>query len=384
MRSSRVYRRSGRRTYGRSAVSVGSSIRRSARAITRRTESRRNGESKRSQLVSSLISFVRRRSRRLNSDVAGVEWDRLEAQREMGTHLRIGAVPSALLRERFLVALPRGHRLASQDRVKLTDLADDDWLAASPDGIIVRACRIAGFEPRRVSITRDQLAIGALITAASPSRSPPNSSRTPASSRSCARSTARPPNATSTPCYRPAAATRSPRGLPGERGAMRGRRAHCSLAPLGPGVAPRRGSRARADACRIRVVDRLRVRRTPHGSLPVGSGRAGLRHGRADDVLQERGERPSSQFLGEAALPDGQCVRPDRQPTDEERKHIGMGDEEPPIRERDPLKRLPPGSRASRQRVIGAHDLAHPRVEHVDRQLVLAGDMAVERGRQQF
>ena len=69
-----------------------------------------------------------------------------------------------LLRERFLVALPPGHRLAGQDRVKLADLADEDWIAASPDGIIVRACRTAGFEPRLVSITRDQLAIRALIT----------------------------------------------------------------------------------------------------------------------------------------------------------------------------------------------------------------------------
>lgn len=68
-----------------------------------------------------------------------------------------------LLRERFLVALPAGHRLAGQDRVRLADLADDDWTAASPDGIIVRACRAAGFEPRLLSVTRDQLAIRALI-----------------------------------------------------------------------------------------------------------------------------------------------------------------------------------------------------------------------------
>lgn len=69
-----------------------------------------------------------------------------------------------LLREDFLVALPRGHRLAGQDRVRLADVADHDWIAASPDGIIVRACRTAGFEPRLISITRDQLAIRALIT----------------------------------------------------------------------------------------------------------------------------------------------------------------------------------------------------------------------------
>lgn len=69
-----------------------------------------------------------------------------------------------LLRERFLVALPPGHRLAAQERVQLADLADDDWIAASADGIIVRACRAAGFEPRLMSITRDQFAIRSLIT----------------------------------------------------------------------------------------------------------------------------------------------------------------------------------------------------------------------------
>jgi len=137
---------------------------------------------------------------------------------------------------------------------------------------------------------------------------------------------------------------------------------------------------------------RRRVQRAvvvPDRHRLVGSGSAGLCHRGADDVLQERGERPSSQFLGEAAfgergeaaLADGQCVGPDRQPADEERKHIGMGIEESAIRERDPLERLPPASRASRLRVVGAHDLAHPRVEHVDHQLVLAGDMAVEGGR---
>jgi len=69
-----------------------------------------------------------------------------------------------LLREHFLVALPPHHPLATHDRVQLADLANDDWIAASADGIIVRACRDAGFEPRLVSITRDQLAIRALIT----------------------------------------------------------------------------------------------------------------------------------------------------------------------------------------------------------------------------
>ena len=68
------------------------------------------------------------------------------------------------LREPFLVALPPEHRLAGERSVRLRDLADDDWTAAFTDGLIVRACRDAGFEPRLVSITRDQLAIRGLIT----------------------------------------------------------------------------------------------------------------------------------------------------------------------------------------------------------------------------
>ena len=69
-----------------------------------------------------------------------------------------------LLREPFLVALPPEHELAGQPAVRLIDLADEDWTAAFTDGLIVRACRAAGFEPRLVSLTRDQLAIRALIT----------------------------------------------------------------------------------------------------------------------------------------------------------------------------------------------------------------------------
>ena len=48
-------------------------------------------------------------------------------------------------------------------RIRIADLSDDDWTAASTDGLIVRACRAAGFKPNLVSITHDQLAIRALI-----------------------------------------------------------------------------------------------------------------------------------------------------------------------------------------------------------------------------
>jgi DNA-binding transcriptional LysR family regulator len=68
-----------------------------------------------------------------------------------------------LLRERFMVALAPDHRLADRAEVRLSDLSEDGWIAASTDGIIVSACRDAGFEPNLVSVTHDQLAIGAMI-----------------------------------------------------------------------------------------------------------------------------------------------------------------------------------------------------------------------------
>ncbi|MFZ1995291.1 MAG: LysR family transcriptional regulator [Solirubrobacteraceae bacterium] len=68
-----------------------------------------------------------------------------------------------LLHEEFLVAVAPDHPRASQREVNLADLRDDDWTAALTDGVIVRACRAAGFEPRLVSITHDQLAIRGLV-----------------------------------------------------------------------------------------------------------------------------------------------------------------------------------------------------------------------------
>lgn len=62
-----------------------------------------------------------------------------------------------------MVALAPDHRLAQRPQVRLADLSDDDWTAASTDGLIVRACQAAGFNPNLVSITHDQLAIRALI-----------------------------------------------------------------------------------------------------------------------------------------------------------------------------------------------------------------------------
>ncbi len=68
-----------------------------------------------------------------------------------------------LFREQFRVALAPDHPLAERPEVRLADLAAEDWTAAITDGLIVRACRAAGFEPNLVSITRDQLAIRGLV-----------------------------------------------------------------------------------------------------------------------------------------------------------------------------------------------------------------------------
>jgi DNA-binding transcriptional LysR family regulator len=69
-----------------------------------------------------------------------------------------------LFSEQFSVALAPDHLLAERLELRLADLRDEDWTAATTDGLIVRACRAAGFEPNLVSITRDQLAIRALIS----------------------------------------------------------------------------------------------------------------------------------------------------------------------------------------------------------------------------
>jgi DNA-binding transcriptional LysR family regulator len=70
-----------------------------------------------------------------------------------------------LLEEPMLATLGPDHRLAHRKRIRLAELADDPWLAAVPDGLIVRACRAAGFEPRLAYMTEDPLAINSFVTA---------------------------------------------------------------------------------------------------------------------------------------------------------------------------------------------------------------------------
>jgi DNA-binding transcriptional LysR family regulator len=67
--------------------------------------------------------------------------------------------------EPFVAVLPAGHRLAKRKRVALEDMAGEPWMAPSRSGILVRACREAGFEPDVVIVTRDPLASAAMTAA---------------------------------------------------------------------------------------------------------------------------------------------------------------------------------------------------------------------------
>jgi DNA-binding transcriptional LysR family regulator len=67
--------------------------------------------------------------------------------------------------EPMVALLPADHRLAGQEEIDLRELADEPWMAPSPDGILITACRAAGFEPRIVIFSRDPLAARAFAAA---------------------------------------------------------------------------------------------------------------------------------------------------------------------------------------------------------------------------
>jgi len=129
-------------------------------------------------LVPAAIARVRLRHPGITVTFAEGTDDELPARIRTGElHLAVGFQDAAeprheppgverreLFREEFRVALAPDHPLAGRPAVSLADLAGDDWTVAATDGLIVRACRAAGFEPSLVSITRDQLAIRGLIS----------------------------------------------------------------------------------------------------------------------------------------------------------------------------------------------------------------------------
>ncbi len=55
-----------------------------------------------------------------------------------------------LVEDPVLVALPAGHPLAGRDRLRLAELAGEDWIAASrhPGSTLLAACVRSGFQPR--------------------------------------------------------------------------------------------------------------------------------------------------------------------------------------------------------------------------------------------
>ncbi len=77
---------------------------------------------------------------------------------------------TTLLDDPMYVLLPVGHPLARGGRVRLQDLAEDEWLLGAtercPDSrILVRACQHAGFEPRIGFHSDDYLAIQGFVAA---------------------------------------------------------------------------------------------------------------------------------------------------------------------------------------------------------------------------
>jgi DNA-binding transcriptional LysR family regulator len=111
------------------------------------------------------ITFDEGTSEELSRRVASGELDLAIAYQDTGAAQEHppGVTRHHLLHEQFMVALAPDHPLAQEPEVRLSDLSHEDWTAALTDGVIVRACRSAGFEPNLISITRDQLAIRALI-----------------------------------------------------------------------------------------------------------------------------------------------------------------------------------------------------------------------------
>jgi DNA-binding transcriptional LysR family regulator len=70
-----------------------------------------------------------------------------------------------LLVEPFAAVVGPDHRLAHRRSIRLRDLADDPWTAASTTGILRNACVAAGFEPDLRFLTSDVLAIRAIVAA---------------------------------------------------------------------------------------------------------------------------------------------------------------------------------------------------------------------------
>ena len=74
-----------------------------------------------------------------------------------------------LLTDPLYIMLAQCHPLGERDTLALSDLADDGWIQGVHHGstidVLPRACRAAGFEPRILFRTDDQVTVRGLVTA---------------------------------------------------------------------------------------------------------------------------------------------------------------------------------------------------------------------------
>jgi DNA-binding transcriptional LysR family regulator len=74
-----------------------------------------------------------------------------------------------LIEDPMFLVLPRDHPLASRRRVRLIDLAGEAWIGGQPDcecnRLILRACAIAGYQPRFAFETDDYTAMQGFVAA---------------------------------------------------------------------------------------------------------------------------------------------------------------------------------------------------------------------------
>ena len=80
-----------------------------------------------------------------------------------------GLRSTPLFEDPMKLALPKGHRLAKQERIVLDDLADEAWVQTSEASAcarhVVRICRAAHFEPRVSFESDDYLTVQGLVAA---------------------------------------------------------------------------------------------------------------------------------------------------------------------------------------------------------------------------
>lgn len=80
-------------------------------------------------------------------------------------HRDRGLTRITLFTEDVRLGLPRNHRLAGCEYVRLVDLADQDWIAGLHRPHLEHLCRDAGFEPKVVHQLDDHIAAQAFVAA---------------------------------------------------------------------------------------------------------------------------------------------------------------------------------------------------------------------------